>query len=183
VLGLDAANGTDIAVADVDADGMDDIAVEGAGGTPVFLGNELGDMHGDGAIGDHQRSHGIVSGRFAEPPPAMVVRHREIAGTWTLLEGGHGAANFQQRALLATGTASDAGDLDGDGYDDLVLVDSWVVTAAFGGATDGGLFACAEHYPLATPGSMVAVGDRDGDGAAEIAVTHGLQIDLFGVPE
>jgi hypothetical protein len=182
LLSLGGLHGTDLAVADVDADELDDVAVESEGRTPIFFGNADGDYATDLTLdGDGVAASGIVAGHFVDPKPMTIARHREVAGGWTLVDGGHAEATFRPQALLATGIASAAGDVDGDGFDDLVLIDSFELTVALGGATFGGLFRCATSHGFTTPASMVAVGDRDGDGRAEIATTHGGPIGLFGM--
>ena len=182
LLRLDAAHGTDLAVADVDADELDDVAVEGDGRTQIFFGNADRDDVSDLVLdADGAAASGIIAGHFVDPKPMTVARHREVAGGWTLVEGGHDERTFLAQALLATGIASAAGDVDGDGFDDLVLVDSFELTVARGGATFGALFQCATSHGLTTPASMVAVGDRDGDGRAEIATTHGGRIEWYGM--
>jgi hypothetical protein len=181
---LDAINGTDLAVGDVDADELEDVAVESDGRTPIFFGNAENDDVTDLTLGrDGRAASGIAAGFFVDPKPTTIARHREMPGGWTIVEGGHDEATFRPQALLATGIASAAGDIDGDGFDDLVLIDSFELTVARGGATFGALFQCATSHGLTTPASMVAVGDRDGDGRAEIATTHGGRIEWFGMPQ
>jgi hypothetical protein len=156
MLALDASHGTDLAVGDVDADALDDVAVESDGRTPIYFGNAESDYATDLTLGsDGHAASGIVAGYFVDPKPMTIARHREMPGGWTLVDGGHDEMTFRAQALLATGIASAAGDVDGDGFDDFVLIDSFELTVALGGATFGGLFRCATSHGLTTPASMV----------------------------
>lgn len=165
---------------DIDGDGRLDIAVatalQGAGGLRVFLGAgngafnlasgnpigaellhlALGDFDGDGkcdaAVADMFRSTWLLKGLGAgtfEPPQRLT-----MPGTWGGLR---------------------AGDVDGDGYEDLASLGSTSVGVWFGTPTQ--TLARPLEFPLAGAASAMASCDFDDDTHIDLLVgrEHGAQ--------
>ncbi|MEU9580538.1 FG-GAP and VCBS repeat-containing protein [Streptomyces chilikensis] len=196
--------GTGVAFADLDGDGGGQLVVVGAGafryfddGVPAQDGarEPEADFLPDGVLLD-----GIVAGRFSGGGAGDFVLHGRLvddgAGTGAggshlgLLRGGPGDVGRDYTVLDGPGAAAwdravAAGDIDGDGYDDLVTGDrdgpaGGSFDVRYGRAT--GLPVTGTRYTQATAGvpgaaetgdafgHAVAVGDATGDGYADVAV-------------
>ncbi|OIJ69259.1 FG-GAP-like repeat-containing protein [Streptomyces mangrovisoli] len=195
------AFGTGVAFADLDGDGMGQLAVVGdhsffyyGEGKPGLGGRALPpdvDFLPAGV-----RLTGVAAGLFSDSGVHDYVLYgtrTDGGGTYLgLLGGGSGDIGYSYSVLAdgggeaGTGDPSVAtGDLNGDGYDDLVTGDTragrgGAVTVRYGRAA--GLATKATTYTQDSPGvpgadetgddfgASVAVGDATGDGYADIAV-------------
>jgi hypothetical protein len=167
-----------VAAGDVNGDGKADLVV------PNWTSNNLGILLGDGA------------GNFAamgSTPLATVGGPRDVAiadidrdGDADLIVGGNtnttpgginvfvgsGPGGFAQLAgspfasPTATGVAT--GDLNGDGYPDIVAVDGGISVML---STGSAAWAAPVAYGLGTNSNNVSVGDLNGDGHPDIAST------------
>jgi hypothetical protein len=165
----------DVAAGDLDGDGAPDLAIAADGyvkvlwnqGDGTFVENlaysasgdtravVLGDFDGDGKAD-------IVSGGFtpngAEPPPGSVV----------LLRGSDGFATATTHAVPFGAERLVAGDLDGDGRLDLVVVSPGHPLGVM--LNTGSGFADAVLLPVDADGAALA--DLDGDGKLDIVATR-----------
>ena len=66
-----------------------------------------------------------------------------------------------------------AGDLDGDGYPEIVVANRGSDTVAVFRNNGAGVFGMAQLHPVAGAPVEARIGDLDGDGRADIAVSHG----------
>jgi hypothetical protein len=155
--------------ADLDGDGYDDLAV----GAP------------DAAVKDHAKA-GYVALTFGTSGGVRVDRHQGLTQS-------HAGVPGTPEAGDRFGSALALGDMDGDGYADLVVGASGEaigdvkgagsVTVVFGSSTGLSDKAIAFHSPTVTArqgfGGRLALGDFDHDGLKDLAVVDGTKVDVL----
>ncbi|ADI08140.1 integrin-like protein [Streptomyces bingchenggensis BCW-1] len=154
--------------ADVDGDGYDDLAV----GAP------------DAATKGYAKA-GYVALTYGTKNGIQVSRHKGLTQSTTGVPGTPEAGD-------RFGSALALGDMDGDGYADLVVGASGEaigdvkgagsVTVVFGSATGLSTKAIAFHAPTVTArqgfGGRLALGDYNHDGRKDLAVVDGTKVDV-----
>jgi Ca2+-binding RTX toxin-like protein len=120
---------------------------------PTFIGDVNGDGYADMAIRDASRVS-ILYGRAGD-------------GT-SFLQGGEVAPDVNLRLLEGYYTARAAGDLNGDGYDDIVALGGPTGLSILYGSATGLRFGFAVTQPAARIGDAMAAGDLNGDGYADL---------------
>jgi hypothetical protein len=170
-----------LARTDLGGDGYGDLVAQEPGSAPVFLGDFSGDytvdFHLPGTVHGYRT---LVSGPMAGGAPYEVIGHTAMPG-WRLLELWNDVLVGPYRAALPLGLETqfvELGDLDGDAVQDVVLGAGETVTYVHAAADGfGGVWLdCQSTYSLGGPYGVMAVGDFDGNGRADIAY------DGFGGP-
>lgn len=127
-------------------------------GTSICAGSVLArDWDGDGDIDIRVTRHESYSS-FSPPLPVSDLFLNSGTATFTV------AANAPA-VSLAPSTAF-AGDLDGDGFEDLVGM-TWN-SVVLNRGLPGGQIGSGVQIPLPAPGAVLALRDMDGDGRAEV---------------
>ena len=174
-----------VAIGDLDGDGKPDLAVAnyysntvsvllntGSAGSPTFAtkvdyttgtnpyGVAIGDLDGDGK-------------------PDLAVTNYGTNNISVLLNtGSAGSPSFATKVDYPTGTypvSVAIGDLDGDGKPDLAvanLTSNNVSVLRNTGSAGSPSFAAKVDYPTGSYAQSVAIGDLDGDGKPDLAVTN-----------
>jgi len=128
-------------------------------------------------------SCGVVNGDFdKDGKPDLAVVNGDSATLSVLLNSGDGT--FAPKTDYATGSVFDseghtgpyglaAGDLNGDGYLDLVTANGPVDTVSVLISNGNGNFASHVDYPTGGEAEDVIVGDFNADGSLDLTVTNG----------
>ncbi len=166
---------------DYDAEAFDDIVLESLVGAQPQRYQFSGQYDPLGAPPREGRFRNISSGSMGGSERSDVIWTTRFDG-WVYLEGLTDGETWTERALYTAHDEPDTGDLDGDGFDDLVLVGSDGFTVVKGDAR--WLMGCSATAALEAsgPDPLLAVGDFDGDGRHEVAVTTAdAAVSLFAV--
>jgi len=174
--------GIAVITADFNGDGFADLAeVTSAGKVDILLG------HGDGTFGTAAEyavgsgAVGIVAGDFNHDGKVDLAVTNKTDSTVSILIG-VGDGTFLGQATFTTGPSPigiATADMDGDGKLDLIVADSGSVDTngdaqveIFTGKGDGTFVATSTKMVLTTyQAEYVAVGDLNGDGLPDIAVS------------
>jgi hypothetical protein len=142
----------------------------------VYLGSSAGDEVHDAVLpGQTHGTRRLLTGRIDASAPDEVIGYTPLDG-WLLVELWVGAAGAPQRmSLTGDDTLAAMGDWDGDGVDDLVTAGASSISYVQGGSNGDSLpaFVCRSPYVPGGATSMLAVGDFDGNGRADVAIDDG----------
>ena len=179
--GTQVADGiADAALADLDGDGRQDLVLAGAAGAPVRLGVRLGLGDGGFAPGVGADLPGpasavVVGDVDHDAQPDAVVAHPGLETTSLLRGGGTDGALFQPAQALTFGLGvADVllGDLDRDGWDDLVLLrDDGVTLAEVHLNQRDGTFGLAADTVPGGPAASARLDDADRDGDLDVVAS------------
>ncbi len=170
------------AVGDFNGDGIADLAIAGAGGVSILLGQS------DGTFGTPQvyavdSPSSVAVGDFnGDGAPDLVVANFGAGAVSILL--GRGDGTFGAPRTYVAGTAANSvavGDFNGDGVPDLAVADGGI-----SGAVDillgrgDGTFAAPQTIAAGYDPTSVTVRDFNGDGFADLAVVNpGVAVRIF----
>lgn len=183
--------GTLAAVADFNRDGKPDLAVaqQNANQVSLLLNNTLPTAYPDGRSyspyralvnGYGNMADGIATGDFNKDGLLdLAVSYLSDNAVRVLLNNGNGFNTAAEYAVGAQPYWIASGDLNGDGYPDLVTANTNVNSAngtvsvlLNNGKTGNGTFAPAVNYTVGWLPYQVAIGDINGDGYPDLAVTN-----------
>jgi hypothetical protein len=186
-MGLDPLG---LASGDVDGDDVDElVGLSGTGEVAVCrVTEQTCTLYGfDGAVGESVTMADVDGDGFDEPVLALVSEGQRLLVAWNLDAEETGQDEIVAWEVNVALTALDSGDVDGDGVAELLLLE------------DGGYWGWAKdrvHVFSPASGQIVAsrkvdsgsidlaVGDRNADGTAEIALLRGdKQLELLALDE
>jgi hypothetical protein len=172
-----------IASADFNLDGRLDVAVADAD-TPSFGPGRISILlgHGDGTFGGPLafnagiEADALATGDFDGDgrPDVAVATNLDVFGSVAILLG-NGNGTLQPQVVYSAGrvTVSVAvGDFNGDGKQDLALVNQGSNTVTILKGRGDGTFELQANYATGAGPSSLAIGDFDGDGRLDMAVTN-----------
>ena len=182
------ANPGSVAVGDFNGDGIPDFAIADWAGNnvTVLLGSALGGF--SAALGSPfaagKNPAFITVGDFnVDGFQDLAVADYSGNAVTVLLGSGSGGFNAAPGSPFAVGTSPRfiaVGDFNGDGVQDLGVVDAGGVTALLGNGSGGFSTAPGSPFAAGTNPLSVAVGDFNGDGIQDLAAAGGGVTVLLG---
>jgi hypothetical protein len=174
-------NPVSVSVGDLNSDGKQDFVVANQSGTvSVFLGNGDGTFQPSVTFPSGPQPVSVAVGDFnGDGRQDVVVANGNLSNTVSVLLG-NGDGTFQSEVSYPCGVNPfniAVGDFNGDGNQDLVVPNDIIagpgtVTVLLGNGD--GTFRSPLSYPVGDNPSFVVVGDFDGDGNQDLAVTSGV---------
>ncbi len=179
--------GTLASVADFNRDGKPDLAVtqQTSNLVSVLLNNTMPTQYPDGrsyaaahalTVGQGNMADSVAVGDFNKDGHLdIAVAYLEDNVVRVLLNSGTGSSNFNAATAYAVGKQPywiASGDLNGDGYPDLVTANTTDGTISVLLNNRNGTFAAAATYTVGKQPFQVAIGDVNGDGVPDLAVSN-----------
>jgi FG-GAP-like repeat/HYDIN/CFA65/VesB-like, Ig-like domain len=173
--------GGDMAVADFNGDGKQDLAIPGPGNSnflgssvAIFLGNGDRTFQPGNGYATATGPFGVASGDFnGDGKPDLAVTDYSSSKVSILL--GNGDGTFQAHVDYAVGvepTSVAAGDFNGDGNQDIAVANQYDGTVSILLANGNGTFQNAVTYQAV--GRGIAAADVNGDGKLDLVLTNGV---------
>ena len=178
-----------VVTGDFNGDGIQDLATEdftidgivfGGGGISVFLGNGTGGFTqaAGSPFSVETGSVSLATGDFnGDGISDLAISGSSRGDVAVLLGNGLGDSRQSRAARFIVGTIPEqvvVGDFNGDGIQDLATAnyDSGNVTVLLGNGAGGFLAAAGSPFSAGSGTNRIAVGDFNGDGIQDLAVTN-----------
>jgi FG-GAP-like repeat/FG-GAP repeat len=169
---------SDLAIGDLDGDGKRDLATANGGGVSVFLNKGDSSFQARRDYGTGRETEAVAIGDLNGDGKPDLASANSVSVS-VLLNRGDGS--FQARRDYARGhgccvpaTSVAIGDLNGDGKRDLVTPNSWYTHYKVSVLLNrgDGTFQATLDYATAEGPQSVAIGDLNGDGKRDMAITN-----------
>jgi hypothetical protein len=161
-------------VADLNADGVPDLAVAADAGVNVLLGNGDGSFQNAPTYAVGSQPTSVAVGDFnGDGIPDLAVANEGPASTTVSVLLGNGDGTFQTAVSYATGTEPVSvvvGDFNGDGIPDLAVANYSSNDFSVLLGNGDGTFQAARNFNGGPHPVSVAVGDFNGDGIQDLAI-------------
>ncbi len=152
----------------------------------IYFGNDTEDVLPDQYLTswNYENERRVVAGDVDGGGTSEIFAHGHVHSGWLLLEAWqNGGESLTQYALDRSAQRSDMGDYDGDGILDLILASSDYLSLVRGSPEIGSdaVVECHSYAETNIPVRMLAVGDLNGDGRADMAIADGSVLSVVTV--